>query len=153
MVGFASCKPADALVLIIVYLWLISLVSVVPSCAVCLVFTNIQRPFCKFDITAHRYLRQWQPATSYSSIASKGETMSFWKLSCDCKNIITSTQPIFLPWRFGFVQFLFRFLPRRITIVARNGKGNEQTSDEGLWQRPKCQSKNVGCVEVIVFLQ
>ena len=33
-----------------------------------------------------------------------------------------------------FVQFLFRFLPRRITVVARIGRGIEQTSsDEGLW--------------------
>ena len=45
-------------------------------------------------------------------------------------------------------------LPRRITIVATTGRGIEQTSsDEGLWQRPKRQGKNVGCVEVIVFLQ
>ena len=46
------------------------------------------------------------------------------------------------------------FLPRRITIVARNGKRIEQTSsDEGLWQRPKRQGKKCWlCFEVIVFL-
>ena len=43
---------------------------------------------------------------------------------------------------------------RGITIVARTRRGTEQTSSyEGLWQRPKHQGKNVGCVEVIVFLQ
>jgi len=43
------------------------------------------------------------------------------------------------------------FLPRCITIVARTGRRTEQaSSDEGLSCRPKCQGKNVGCVEVIV---
>jgi len=35
--------------------------------------------------------------------------------------------------------------------VARTGRRTEQaSSDEGLSWRPKCQGKNVGCVEVIV---
>jgi len=42
-------------------------------------------------------------------------------------------------------------MPRRITIVARTGRGIEQTfSDE---VSPKRPDKNVGCVEVIVFLK
>jgi len=42
------------------------------------------------------------------------------------------------------------FLPRRISIVARSGRTEQASSDEGLWQRLKYQGKNVGCVEVIV---
>jgi len=57
------------------------------------------------------------------------------------KNIITSTQPTFLPWRWTgtrgatcWATCMTDFLPRRITIVARTGRGTEQTSsDEGLW--------------------
>ena len=39
------------------------------------------------------------------------------------------------------------------SIFSKDKQEKEEITDEGLWYRPKRQSKNVGCVEVIVFLQ
>jgi len=44
------------------------------------------------------------------------------------------------------------FLPRHISVVARTGRTEQASSDEGLRQRPKHHGKNVGCVWIRIPL-
>ena len=93
-----------------------------------------------------------RPSRLSESYQFEEMTKIWWKYSSVGKLLhkllISLTQPTFLPLTFrspsetfigrSMINSSSDFLPRRITIVPRTGRGiNHTSSDEGLWQRPK----------------